>query len=667
MRPIVTILTTLCVLTTLLALDATSAAAQDSEGTGNAGPAEISIPGTGIFDQMTRRPVGIPDMDTEKEPFRVPDDPTFAPTMAPPSDPPVEAGDGDGEDDGLGKTVAPVAAGDYVAYLNSNLTVTDGANSTSVIDEPSLGVNGRVVFYTGNWFAAFSGDGGQTFQYVDPYDNFPANGTPDVPANAGGFCCDQVVHYEPTRGMMVWFLQYNRSGNNATTDSNVFRVAIADSQEDVLNNNWYSWTFNPALFGLPAAGVWMDYPDMSFTNEYLYITTNVFNIVPGPDTYNTSLIIRLGLDDLADAGGLGYRYWSRSGRTLRPVQNATTRMYIARHEDSNTLRVYYVDDSSTTLNSQDVDHAGYNRLVGTTDVMNAAGPDGTNFAGRSDSRILGAWRSAASGEIGFMWNADESDGSGDISANYPFPYTRIVRIRTSDWSVQQQRSIYSNSYAWIYPSVNVNDRGHLGGTIANGGGARHPRSYAWIVDDYNSPNAFPSFTNIEVNAFATGNDGPNANTWGDYLTTRKMVPYGNTWVGTGFRLANGGGNANTVPEYLWFGRERDMPPAANTIYVNHTNTSGHEDGTLSHPFNTADEGEVALQPGDHLRISTGTYNESVVFDTQADVNNRSGTAIIVAGGPGANAEARLKASEDQQEMEAAADQDEESDPEEEEQ
>lgn len=113
-------------------------------------------------------------------------------------------------------------------------------------------------------------------------------------------------------------------------------------------------------------------------------------------------------------------------------------------------------------------------------------------------------------------------------------------------------------------------------------------------------------------------------------------------------MSAGGNNGDTVPEFIWFGRERDMPPDANVIYVDHLNNTGYEIGTSDHPFNTAEEGEFALQPGDDLMIRTGTYNEELIFDTQSEVDNFDGTSIIVAGGPEANAEARLRASEDGQ-------------------
>ena len=35
-----------------------------------------------------------------------------------------------------------------------------------------------------------------------------------LPSAAGGFCCDQVVLYEPSRDIWIWILQYLRSGTS---------------------------------------------------------------------------------------------------------------------------------------------------------------------------------------------------------------------------------------------------------------------------------------------------------------------------------------------------------------------------------------------------------------------------------------------------------------------
>jgi hypothetical protein len=278
------------------------------------------------------------------------------------------------------------------------------------------------------------------------------------------------------------------------------------------------------------------------------------------------------------------------------------------------VRLYYNDAGSTTLNSQDIDHAGFQTG---SHVTGCSGNDA--FGNRSDSRVQGAWHSEASDEIGLMWNAA-------AGGNFPFPYVRVLRISRHDWSVQQQISIWNNNVAFLYPSVHVNDRGHLGGTITVGCGNQDwPDAAAWVVDD---TNGFPDMSGQTVTPFAVSDDAPADSSWGDYLATRRMVPYGNTWVGTGFRMNGGGNDGDVVPEFIWFGRERDMPPAQRTVFVDLNNTSGYETGTAAHPYDTVGEGEFALQPDDELVIRAGSYIESVLFDTKTRVDTENGSVII---------------------------------------
>ncbi len=84
---------------------------------------------------------------------------------------------------------APMAATDNITLVK-NVQLDDVAteDTASHVCEPSLATNGDVVFYTGNWFAAISVDGGGTFRFVDPTSMFPASLNHD-------FCCDQVVQY----------------------------------------------------------------------------------------------------------------------------------------------------------------------------------------------------------------------------------------------------------------------------------------------------------------------------------------------------------------------------------------------------------------------------------------------------------------------------------------
>src|ERR1700682_1883764 len=52
--------------------------------------------------------------------------------------------------------------------INSELTGPTQQDTASNVGEPSTSINGQVVVYTGNWYAATSLDGGNTFQYLNP-------------------------------------------------------------------------------------------------------------------------------------------------------------------------------------------------------------------------------------------------------------------------------------------------------------------------------------------------------------------------------------------------------------------------------------------------------------------------------------------------------------------
>src|SRR5687768_13468149 len=73
--------------------------------------------------------------------------------------------------------------------LVKNVQLNDVAtmDTASHVCEPSAAKNGDVIFYTGNWFAAVSVNGGSTFKFINPFSTFP-----NPPGMS--FCCDQVVH-----------------------------------------------------------------------------------------------------------------------------------------------------------------------------------------------------------------------------------------------------------------------------------------------------------------------------------------------------------------------------------------------------------------------------------------------------------------------------------------
>jgi len=422
------------------------------------------------------------------------------------------------------------APGSFVFFENNDLG-TGGAplDQRSRINEPSVGNNGRCVFYSGNWYASLSVDAGKTFQYINPYTAFT------WPAGMN-FCCDQIVIYDPGRDCLFWLLQSTKDG----AGENVHILAVANSFSDIENQNWYTYTFTAANLGA-TNGCWLDFPDLVLGENYLYLTANYLG------NEHEATIRRLPLDELSTASGFSYSFFKRPWPdqwVFRPTHGASTTMYFAAHnnEATNSLRIYHW--------TEDGDFGGDNVAVAAWDngYRIADGPDGKQWLNHfpsSGGYVLGAWYTE--GTIGFMWCAAQ-DGS------HSYPYVRVARFNESNRTLINEPDVWSSVTAWAFPSVNVNGRGDIAGSIMYGGGTLYPSCAVFIWDDYSGTP--PGW---EVHSSASGTSGPGIDRSGDYLTTRICYPYENTWMGTAFTLQGGGLNTNAVPRFLWYGRERDRP------------------------------------------------------------------------------------------------------------
>ena len=483
--------------------------------------------------------------------------------------------------------------GSFTVFRNTVMSDVFTNGQTSSVAEPSHGTWGRMVFLTGNWYASVSGDYGQTFTYINPYTTFP-----NPPS--GGFCCDQLVYYERTRGIMCWYMQYG--GNN-----NPGRLAISTSQANLAANIWHYYDITPTYFGYPASANF-DFPDIAASGNNLYLTTNM-----GGAT-DAAIVMRINLDDLKAGNSIGVGNFASSLYNMRCTDGAGSTMYVGTQVDNNTLRIYSWPESSGSPTSVDRDvNTWY------TATSSAPSPDGTDWVRRDFHDILAS--SVAGGRIVFMW--DSSQGGG-----LSWPNVRYARFNTAGIGLVDQGTIWNGDYAWAYPDIHPNDRGHFAGVICLGGGTGvgfpYPSLAGWIADDYNAVTIAP----IEAALFAGGTNGPANNRWGDYVTARRCSPYGNTWVCTGFVMNGGTASADVESRYVWFGRERDTPPASHTIYVDWTNGTNYEDGTATHPFNTVREGDFASVNGDNIYIRTGTYNETLSFAKDVDVHAENGVATI---------------------------------------
>jgi len=412
-----------------------------------------------------------------------------------------------------------MAADTLELFTNRGLSDAETSAQTSSVGEPSVANNGHHVYMTGNWYATKSLDDGASWQYVSPFNTLP-------PA-AGGFCCDQLAIYDPSRDLTFWILQYITDASS----QNVFRVAVKRG-DSFQNNNWYWWDFSVQGLNSQWTGLWFDYPDAALTDNHLWLTFNVFN---SAGSWQRAVVFKMPLDTLRAGTSLGYQWWSTtSNGSLRLTQGARKTMYWLSHNSLSQVRLFRWEDAANNISFWNVDVNAWS-----AGSYSAPGPDGANWLGRADSRITGAW--IAENVIGAMWTANRQ-------GSRPFPHVRVVRINEQTKALIDQPDIWSSATAWAYPASSPNDRGDVGFTLFYGGGSYHPTHCVGVRDAYAA---------LSLAATRASSNGPAGGAWGDYLSCRRHSPDGLTWIATGYTMQGGSGRANVEPRYVHFGRGRD--------------------------------------------------------------------------------------------------------------
>jgi hypothetical protein len=440
-------------------------------------------------------------------------------------------------------TIAQIATlGDppAVDFLkNTSLGLTSGgsngtfANSGSV--EPSGAASGGgVVFVTANWAAAYSTDGGATFTQLDPTTIFPAD--------AVGFCCDQIAQYVPSIDRFVWLLQGNGD-----------RIATA-SPADIISSKgtaWTYWNLTPGVFNHPGS---FDYPDMAVGDNYLYMSWNAggcSNCDSGHQVVRTSLA---GLQ----AGGsieLDYTDPKNSGNAwgAHLSQNTGNEIFWAGHNSNSGMRIYSLQEGSNTYFWQDIGIATW----ANNSPLSSTSPDGLNWlnflfnpttqnpgGGFPANAVLGSTRSF--NQVWFAWSAG-------TDKNFQRPHVEMVSVNIDDanppsLSVQQQVQIWNNSYSFAYPALATNAcTGEVGLSLEGGG-------------DGNFENHLVGFWG-DFLAYITTNSNVGDTRYGDYVTIRQQPPTdanpGNLFSAFGFGLNSvpppGSGTQSDV-HYVLFGR-----------------------------------------------------------------------------------------------------------------
>jgi hypothetical protein len=424
---------------------------------------------------------------------------------------------------------APAAATqDVMLVLNTELSGPAQQDTASNVGEPSVAVSDKVVFYTGNWYAAVSTDGGITFRYIDPATAFKD------PGPNSQFCCDQIVHYISQIDTFVWLLQYGPD-----TGDNIQRVAFATTA-DVTNGRWRPFDITTKSLGVD--GAFLDFPDLAVGDNNLYITTNIF----AANGEVGSAVIRVPFSGIKSGNVTAQHFVSMDFQSFRVAQNCGATAFFAAHHDTSTLAVFSWPENQSTPQSKSV---GVARWIGGNGYRSRT-PDGSRWLDRADPRITGATLTREF--LWFAWSVDRG------SNQRPNPFVQIAKIDLATLTLIDNINIFDMDAATCYAALSTNGNDEVGMSYMLGGGSRFPSHIVGILTGARQ----------DVVA-AEGERAPVINTqtgkgeWGDFLTVRRIYPNQQLFAATGYTMKGpgDGSNRDVTPRLVIFGRAGDAEPA----------------------------------------------------------------------------------------------------------
>lgn len=421
---------------------------------------------------------------------------------------------------GSGGADDPVVFGNFQAFGTKVTGVSTGAADMSVAR------NDKVVFISGNWYAALSLDGGVTFTGLDPTTILPVT---DGAGNIldGGWCCDQVIHYVREFDLFVWLHQFCGNGaGGCLTGTNRIRIAVATTEEMISSKGtaWTYWDFTSSDMGQTNP---FDYPDMAIGNNHLYWSADVVGV--------GLMVVRIPLGQLAERQTVTADFTNPSDGAnaygAHLTQNPGNQIFWAGHVNSSTLRVFNLPDNSGTYSWRDININSW-----TKSQPSSISPNGTtdwlsfNFP---QNAIIGSARTGD--DVWFAWTA--AAGGGFARA-----HVQMARININSFTFQEQVSIWNPDLSFAYPYLATSAKGELGISLGFGGGNTYYGSHAvGIWGDFVV--WYPELSDTATTR------------WGDYTTARQSSPIRELWDAAGYTVKKtAGGGVQFQPHYIHFGR-----------------------------------------------------------------------------------------------------------------
>lgn len=453
---------------------------------------------------------------------------------------------------GLENPIVFVRAGSY----ENTSDIPDPSGASVDLYSASGVPQERVVLLGGNLYTLLSTDGGASFTMLDPTTIFPPIPLDDMPEDIG-MCCDTNVIYVPSINRFVWTILTRGSeiAKNEEGDPingyNRVRVAFASPQQVIASGGtaWSYWDMTTKLFGF-GKPVFLDHPDVSFTNSYLHVSIQALNggglfvtRVPLSNLVSGSTI-NIEATDAAD--GLN----PLGGRLAHEVPDAA---YWFGHVHTGHLQIFeWLDDSTrygwVTCEVTPWANADYVSLT----------PDGTNWLVANTSSVRGAtFKGTYKQTVGDLtirgrqlviaWGAARD-------ATFPQPYVRVAVVTKATvegpvpfpeplWSVENGPHIWNPDFAFHHGQLSTNTDGETGVSVAAGGGGDQATAVTGFLGE--SPLFY-------MNVSARSLDR-----WGDYTAIRRHSPDGRLFSVSDYALllnSDPKKGPTAVHQYRLFGR-----------------------------------------------------------------------------------------------------------------
>lgn len=389
----------------------------------------------------------------------------------------------------------------------------------STTAEPSGAVGGGVVFMTSNWYAAYSTGG--SFTQLNPTTIFPAD--------AIGYCCDQIVQYVPSINRFVWLLQ-----------GNGMRLATASPAQVKSSSGtaWTYWNLPPTLFSEPS-GTGFDYPDLSVGDNYLYMSWDTCWPTSPKGCNSGREVVRASLSDIQSGGTLNMGYTTPSDSSVawgsHLSQDTGNEIFWAGHNTNASIRVFSWPESSGSYSWNDVALAAW----ANTGITSAT-PDGNDWmkflSGFPGNGVIGATR--AHDGVWLAWSAG-------TNKNFKQPHVEMITVdpANNDHLVRQVQ-IWNGSYAYGYPALATNAcSDEVGLSLESGGGGNYENHVVGFWGD---------FVVYSTTASTVG-----TTRFGDYVTIRQDPTAkfkGAYFDAFGYGLDSG--TITTDTRYVVFGRTK---------------------------------------------------------------------------------------------------------------